>query len=93
MGCPEYTFYVGEIKGHHLVLAEDRDNNEICVDLKRFIILVGSNLQFMHSSSSKSRVTLKLYAEMVEEMLFMDSDAFVNNRIPDDLVSNFKSKP
>lgn len=96
-GLPEWTapnlnFDVPVNSNGNLVIGEDRNDNQIFIELSTLRVLVGDGKQLMNSSGHLLRKTLKLYAVLVEKATVLDENAFIDNQIPNDFIEAFHAK-
>lgn len=90
--APNINFDRYELVNDALQIGSDRDEQDIFLEVGSGKVLYGKQNGFVNSSAKALRETLKAYAEMIEKVICMDKKAATENRIPDDLVLEFKSK-
>lgn len=90
--APNINFDIFEPGVDHFKLGEDRDDQEILVDLKTFQVHVGVCMIFMNSSVWHLRETLKLYAEMIEIAIDECENFPARQVLPKKLVGVFREK-
>jgi hypothetical protein len=73
-------------------IGEDRDERDIWIDIQSRFILCSMNKIFVNSSAQLFRETLKLYGQMIESAIALNSKAATNNTIPDVFITNFRDE-
>lgn len=90
--APNINFGFFDSKDNVLKIGEDRDENDIYIDVQSGKVLFGARESVININTKALRDTLKAYAEMVEKAISVDENSVVENQIPDDLIFEFQEK-
>jgi hypothetical protein len=88
--APNMNFDLYEPKGVNLKLGEDRDDNDIILSLDTGIVTIGKFAKFMNSDVVLMRLTLQIYAVMIEKAIEIDEEAIIENNIDRKLIEKFR---
>jgi hypothetical protein len=88
--APNINFDMYDIHNGILKIGEARDDRDILLNLNSLNISISDNQLLVNTSPHKLRESLKLYAIMVEKAIASDEEAFVENRVSEQLVDELK---